>query len=145
MLKLDTGSCETRVLSMLFLSGRMGDWGRLDAVGHLFLGSPPRSCSLILLCSSGRYWLISWPLPRARLHLEPGDGVWKLLRVSQRWRQLSGGPLLDSIFVLFLSPGRREGFSPRKRFPRRGSRAQSRFRAWALRRGAGMGADLSGW
>nr|XP_042088854.1 xyloside xylosyltransferase 1 isoform X2 [Ovis aries] len=42
MLKLDAGSCKTRVLSRLSLSGRMGDWGRLDAVGHLFLGSPPQ-------------------------------------------------------------------------------------------------------
>ena len=126
MLKLDTGSCKTRVLSRLFPSGRMGDWGRLDTVVHLLLGSPPnKSCSPILLCSSGRYWLISWPLPRARLHLEPGYGVWKLPQgspsasvVLHRWHQLSGGPLLDSIFILFLSPGRMEGFSPRKRFPR---------------------------
>ena len=46
MLKLDTGSCKTRVLSRLFPSGRMGDWGRLDTVVHLLLGSPPnKSCS----------------------------------------------------------------------------------------------------
>ena len=103
MLKLDTGSCKTRVLSRLFPSGRMGDWGRLDTVVHLLLGSPPnKSCSPILLCSSGRYWLISWPLPRARLHLEPGHGVWKLPQgspsasvVLHRWHQLSGGPLLE--------------------------------------------------
>lgn len=55
MLKLDAGSCKTRVHSRLFPSGRMGDWGRLDAVVHLFLGSPPppKSCPLILFAPVG--------------------------------------------------------------------------------------------
>lgn len=78
MLKLDTESCKTRVLSRLSQVGGWETGGDLTPLFISFWGRPAKSCSPILLCSSGRYWLISWPLPRARLHLEPGDGVWKL-------------------------------------------------------------------
>ena len=89
-----------------------GDWGRLDTAVHLFLGLPPPS-------PAHRFYLLLWEILADFLAAAPQarGGVWRLLRgppapvlLSHRRPQLSGGPLLDSIFTLFLSSG--------KRFPR---------------------------
>ena len=53
MLKLDAGSCKTRVHSRLFPSGRMETGGDLTPLFISFWGCPPKSCSLILFAPVG--------------------------------------------------------------------------------------------
>lgn len=103
---------------------RVGGWetgGDLTPLFISFWGRPlPPS-------PAHRFYLLLWEMLADFLAAAPqaGGGVWRLLRgppasvlLSHRRPQLSGRPLLDSIFVLFFSPGRREGFSLGKRFPR---------------------------
>lgn len=112
MLKLDAGSCTTCVHSRLFPSGRMETGGDLTLLFISFWGCPPPS-------PAHRFYLLLWEILADFLAAAPQarGGVWRLLRgppapvlLSHRRPQLSGGPLLDSIFTLFLSSG--------KRFPR---------------------------
>ena len=73
----------------------MGDWGRLDAVGHLFLGSPPQ---VLLAVSTLLLWEIlvdflataaSQAAPRARGRgVEAPSGLAEVASVE--WRAAAG-------------------------------------------------------
>lgn len=151
MLKLDAGSCKTRVHSRLFPSGRMGDWGRLDAVFISFWGRPlPPS-------PAHRFSLLLWEMLADFLAAAPQAGGGGCVESPQGSpsvsvaltpeasveRQATAGLHLRSLPQSWEEGGLlREEEVSQVRIP---SPRQVRFRAWALRCGAEMGADLSGW